>query len=681
MAELVDGLVEGLPTSVRDVLVQRSEGIPTYAVETVRALIDRDLVVPRGGAYVLADPDGLDLEAIGAPASLQALISARLDRLSPEARRVVDRASVAGGSVEPDLLAELCDDVPGLEQVLTELVRSQILTVDRDRLSSDEGRYQFVQSAVRQVAYGTLSRRDRKQTHLHVLEVMTREDAPELAPVAAQHAMAAIEGAPDDPDVPELTERAVALLSQAASRAHALGAPTEAAGHLRRALALVDDGPLRWEIELAMASACLATGDYDEAIAHATHARNGYATVGDFGQESLAAALLGRGLINGPADTRGVVELLEPYYQRLAAAPGYVEAYVAVLRPYVDAVSRTGVVTYELSLEAVRAAERADDPPAVVQMIANLAVDLLQHRHQLVGTLLLEQVVGLAHDAHNFEVEGHALATLSAGGFGEDLNRSLDRARTAVELGLRRGGFANTSLARVALAAAQFATGEWDAIATPELEGFHADDESQATAFAGLVLMARGESPVQVVGSSARREYGSHWVALGDALVAVHRGTEEHAALLARSVDASFESNGLFDEFTSVYGAVLSLVRLDGDDAVLDHLAHVVDSASDGPPLGLRAHRELVQALRDSRRGAAEEEVDRRFRAAVAGYESWGSPVYAARARAAHGAWLVGRGRREEAAPLLAQARDGYVAVGATAWLADLERRHEQVPG
>ena len=56
MAALLDGLVAGLPDGVRDALVQRAEGIPLYAVETVRSLIDRDLVVPRGGQYVLADP-------------------------------------------------------------------------------------------------------------------------------------------------------------------------------------------------------------------------------------------------------------------------------------------------------------------------------------------------------------------------------------------------------------------------------------------------------------------------------------------------------------------------------------------------------------------------------------------------------------------------------------------------
>src|SRR5262249_44063705 len=92
MGQLLDGLIAELDHDVRDALVLRSEGTPLFAVETIRSLIDRDLVVPRGGQYVLAGDEPLDLDAIGAPASLQALIAARLDQLSPEQRRVVDRA-------------------------------------------------------------------------------------------------------------------------------------------------------------------------------------------------------------------------------------------------------------------------------------------------------------------------------------------------------------------------------------------------------------------------------------------------------------------------------------------------------------------------------------------------------------------------------------------------------------
>ena len=79
----------GRRSSRRDVpaLVARAEGVPLFAVETVRALIDRDDVVPRGGQYMLAEEVVLDLDVVGAPASLQALVAARLDALTTEERR------------------------------------------------------------------------------------------------------------------------------------------------------------------------------------------------------------------------------------------------------------------------------------------------------------------------------------------------------------------------------------------------------------------------------------------------------------------------------------------------------------------------------------------------------------------------------------------------------------------
>ena len=317
MADLLDGLVDGMPADVRDVLVTRAEGIPTYAGEMVRGLIDRDLVVPRGGSYVLADPDALEVDTIGAPASLQSLISARLDRLSLEERRVVDVGSVAGQSFEPELLAALCGDVVDLDRALQDLVRAQILTLERDRLSSEQGRYQFVQSAVRQVAYSTLSRRERKRIHVRLLDIMSDGANTEPAPVAAQHAMSAIEAAPDDPDVPELTRRAVALLREAASRAAGLGSPTEAAGHLRRALALVPDGVDRWEVQLSMAYSCVEAGSYDEALTLATEARDGFAGAGGLSRAALAASELAKALIHGPGDMQGALELVEPYLVRL----------------------------------------------------------------------------------------------------------------------------------------------------------------------------------------------------------------------------------------------------------------------------------------------------------------------------------------------------------------------------
>jgi len=622
---------------------------------------------------VLRDPEHLDLASIGAPASLQALIAARLDTLSTAERRVVDRASVAGDSVEPSLLRELCADVTDLDAVLAGLVRAQILRVEGNRLSSEQGRYQFVQSAVRQVAYGTLARRERKQTHLAVLTLLLDDWSEELAPVAAQHCMAAIEAVPDDSDVPELTDHAVELLRKAADRAAALGSPTEAAGHLSRARDLVPDGPVRWQIELAMAMAYEGIGRYDDAMEMASQARDGFAAAGDFEREALAAAEMALALVGGPSDAQGAHDLIEPYYQRLRDEPELAETYATVLRAYSSALMRLGRLSYELGLEGVRAGERAEDQILVARALTSLSVQLLQHGNQRVGTILLERAVSFAREVRSLEIETHALATLSASELGEDVRQALAHARTAVEVSARAGNLDRASLARVALASALWAVGDWDAIATPDLADFHPDDEAQATALAGLVLLARGESPVEMVASSARREYGSFWWVVGDALAARHRGAAGVDSLLRRAVDTAYDVSGFLDEFTSVFGAVLTLVPDEGGDAVLDHLAEVVDGSREHPMRGLRAHRDLVESLRASRRDEMDEEVARHFEAAIAGYDAWGSPVYLARARAAYGLWLNGRGRSEEAEPLLNEARTAYSSFGATAWLAELD--------
>ena len=167
MGEIVDGLVEGLPEAARAALVERSEGIPVYALEMVRALIDRDAVIPRDGRYVVA-PDAeehVDLATLDAPPSLQALIAARLDALTPDERRLVQEATAHGFAFSRDGI-EATSTVADLDAVLRELVRKEIFELHTDRFSAEHGQYRFVQALVRTVAYDTLSRRDRKARHL-----------------------------------------------------------------------------------------------------------------------------------------------------------------------------------------------------------------------------------------------------------------------------------------------------------------------------------------------------------------------------------------------------------------------------------------------------------------------------------------------------------------------------------
>ena len=226
MATLIDGLVDGLPGGARSALVERAEGIPLFAIETVRALIDQDAVVPRDGRYVPADGITIDLASIGAPASLQALVAARLDALSPIERAVVADASVLGTSFTRAGLVALGSDDAGLDDALATLQRKEIVAIQQDRFSADRGQYRFVQSVVRQVAYGTLSRRDRKARHLAAADFLSvlLDANDDLAVVVAQHLLDAVDagGAADD-DTAELLPRACALLERAGARATSVG--------------------------------------------------------------------------------------------------------------------------------------------------------------------------------------------------------------------------------------------------------------------------------------------------------------------------------------------------------------------------------------------------------------------------------------------------------------------------
>src|SRR5438093_7638398 len=141
MTDIVNGLVSGLPEQACRALVERAEGIPLYALEMVRGLIDRDAVIPREGRYVVA-PDA-DLMTLDAPPSLQALIAARLDALTPAERQLVQDATVHGLAFSRDGIEHI-SDITDLDAVLDELVTKEIFEVHTDRFSPERGQYRFV---------------------------------------------------------------------------------------------------------------------------------------------------------------------------------------------------------------------------------------------------------------------------------------------------------------------------------------------------------------------------------------------------------------------------------------------------------------------------------------------------------------------------------------------------------
>ncbi|MFL6024436.1 MAG: adenylate/guanylate cyclase domain-containing protein, partial [Marmoricola sp.] len=246
MTALVDALVDDLPGKARSAIVARAEGIPLYAVETVRSLIDKDAVQARDGRYVFVDHDNtlVDLDQLAAPTSLQMLISARLDSLSAIERRTVQDASVLGMSFRQAGLMNL-SDVSGydLEAALAALTRKGVIETQDDPRSPERGQYRFLQAMVREVAFSTLARKDRRARHLaaaaHLESEGDEASRDAVAGIVAQHLLDALDASrPDDPERNGIAGRARELLSLAAVRAAALGSPREALNRVLVALTL-----------------------------------------------------------------------------------------------------------------------------------------------------------------------------------------------------------------------------------------------------------------------------------------------------------------------------------------------------------------------------------------------------------------------------------------------------------
>ena len=109
------------------------------------------------------------------------------------------------------------------------MLRREVFTVSADPLSPERGNYQFAQQMLRQVAYDTLSRRDRKTRHLAVaahLRAAFPGDGEEVTDVIARHYLDALNAIPDDPDTAEIRQQRSARWSgRPARRSHGCAAP------------------------------------------------------------------------------------------------------------------------------------------------------------------------------------------------------------------------------------------------------------------------------------------------------------------------------------------------------------------------------------------------------------------------------------------------------------------------
>ncbi len=304
MDQLVDALVPQMPATARSAVASQAQGIPLFAVETVRSLIDRDVVQPVEGVYRLVGEVG----ELAVPDSLHALLAARLDALDPQVRRLVADAAVLGTTFPVEaLIAVSGRDEPAVRAALADLVRREVLRVSADPLSPERGNYQFAQEMLRQVAYDTLSRRDRKTGHLAVashLRAVFAGGGEEMADVIARHYLDALHAIPDDPDTDQIRGQAVTALIRAAERAERTGVHARAATSYAAAAELTEAGPsedgdpqrdagILWE---RAARAATTTADFPAAVEYADRACEHHRRRGQDRAAARAQAIGGRAL-------------------------------------------------------------------------------------------------------------------------------------------------------------------------------------------------------------------------------------------------------------------------------------------------------------------------------------------------------------------------------------------------
>ncbi|MGZ4337227.1 MAG: adenylate/guanylate cyclase domain-containing protein [Gaiellaceae bacterium] len=249
-AQLVAHLItsRSLSAELQQAILERAGGNPLYAEEFARLLADRAL-----------DANGEGLEESELPESVQALIAARLDTLTPERKSLLQDAAVLGKVFWLGALAEIGGrDAGELEVALHDLARKELVRPTRTSSVEGETEYSFWHLLVRDVAYSQIPRVERTRRHRAAAAWIERhagERIEDLAEVLAHHYLQALElaeAAGDPGQVEELAPSARHFLALAGERA--LGLDTaQAEARLARALELTspddDDRPellVRW---------------------------------------------------------------------------------------------------------------------------------------------------------------------------------------------------------------------------------------------------------------------------------------------------------------------------------------------------------------------------------------------------------------------------------------------------
>ncbi len=474
MLELLAGLVPGLATATARSIVARADGIPLYAVETVRMLVADGRLRETDGRY---EPVG-ELGELAVPDTLQALIAARLDGLPAADRAILQDAAVLGQSFTLAGLSAVTGQPPeALEQRLRVLVDMELLDQKVDPRSPERGQYAFVQALIREVAYTTLAKRDRRSRHLAAARFFESLGEDELAGALAAHYVAAYEAVPDGPEGDALAVQARLALVGAADRATALGSPEQAISFLTQAKDVKAEPVERAAILERLGRAATAAARPDLAEPPLTEAIEIRRSLGDEKAVYRTTVWLAQGLLSGRLTERASA-VLEP---AVSKGPGIAdEADLAQLIAILARVRSLEQRYFESLALADRALEIAE-PMELFEVIADALGTkgniLAQHGRSIEGVSLLETARQVAHEHGLTTMEARVITGLSISLATRDVRATWELEVEGIEFARRIGrrDFEMTIVGNGGEDAIRLGEWEWHASQVAAFRGRRAD--------------------------------------------------------------------------------------------------------------------------------------------------------------------------------------------------------------
>ena len=681
MDQLLIGLVPGLPEDTRARVRKQADGIPLYAVETVRMLLDRGLLERAGSEYRLTGP----VETLAVPETLHALIASRLDGLPEAERRVLQDAAVLGKTFTHRGLAALSGTTEDeIAPPVTSLVRKEIFYLETDPRSPERGHYGFLQALVQHVAYERLSRRERRSRHLAAATFLANDsgmDLSEISEVIAAHYLDAYEADEKAPDAAEVKASARGWFVRAAERAAALAAAAEAQRGYERAASLADDDVERAGFLHSAGEAARMAGAADVAERHLAEAIAVFEHAGRAHDEAQASSKL--------ADILFTTGRIEEAVERL-------ERSLAVFETGGDDAAEATVLAQlgrfylfegerERALDCIERALEIGERmrlPEVVSQALNTKGVLLQHRpHESIA--LMRGALELARD-QSLPL-GRAFINLSyllwiSGAPSHEIEGVV---REGLAYARRRGDRAGELGFVAQLAGGLYEEGRWG-----ELEQLAAELPEEASR-GGSALVFQLPSSVALIAYhrgelSSTARLMKDWAALepsadkslegcriwAQALTATAEGRRGDVIALARSRIESPANTGDLEahlDLASEAATDLDSARMLGE--LLD-LAEAADVPK--PPSTVAQHARLRAKV-----AALCGDDTPEFGRAVALLRESDSRVQLAKTLVEQAEWLVAQGRAEEAASGLEEARRLFEPLRAQPWLERLERAEQ----